>query len=207
MIGGSLFSKKLGKDELTVLSLKILGRSMQSIPLLISVILIKCLIGLICLSLYITAIRSLYRHVVCNSPVFCKANRVRNQLGAWRYSDQLAIVYTGVNQKVLPVLLTETLLHIWLSTEYYGCRSSSTAVDTVSLHALDPTVPRKRMQIGFLLAPIVKEVSNIVSNLLMSFLLQRLALEFVCHQNLLPFSFLVRIFIITKALDKPNCLG
>ena len=85
---------------------------------------------------------------------------------------------TGVNQKVLPVLSTETLLHIWLSTEYYGRRPSSTAVDTVSLHTLDPSVPRKRMQIGFLLAPIVKEVSNIVSNLLMSFLLQRLTLEF-----------------------------
>ena len=74
---------------------------------------------------------------------------------------------------------TETLLHIWLSTEYNGCRPSSTVVDTVSLHALDPTVPQKRMQIGFLLAPIVKEVSNILSNLLISFLLQRLTLEFV----------------------------
>ena len=39
---------------------------------------------------------------------------------------------TGVNQKVLPVLSTEMLLHIWLSTEYYGFRPSSTAVDTVS---------------------------------------------------------------------------
>ena len=77
------------------------------------------------------------------------------------------------------MLSTETLLHIWLSTEYYGFRPSSTAVDTASLHALDPTVPRKRMQIGFLLAPMVKEVSNIVSNLLMSFLLQRLTFEFV----------------------------
>ena len=71
-------------------------------------------------------------------------------------------IFTGVNQKLLPVLSTETVLHLWLSTEYYGFRPSSTAVDTVSLHALDPTVPRKRMQIGFLLAPIVKEVSNIV---------------------------------------------
>ena len=76
------------------------------------------------------------------------------------------------------MLSTETLLHIWLSTEYYGFRPSSTAVDTVS-YALDPAVPRKRKQIGFLLAPIVKEVSNIVSNLLISFLLQRLTLEFV----------------------------
>ena len=77
------------------------------------------------------------------------------------------------------MLSTETLLHIWLSTEYYRFRPSSTAVDTASLHALDPTEPRKRKQIGFLLAPIVKEVSNIVSNLLMGFLLQRLTLEFV----------------------------
>ena len=34
-------------------------------------------------------------------------------------------------------------------------------------------MPRKRKQIGFLLAPIVKEVSDIVSNLLMSFILKR----------------------------------
>ena len=37
---------------------------------------------------------------------------------------------TGVIQKVLPVLSTERLLHIWLSTEYYGFGPSSTAVDT-----------------------------------------------------------------------------
>ena len=37
---------------------------------------------------------------------------------------------TGVIQKVLPVLSTETLLHIWLSTEYYGFRLSSPGVDT-----------------------------------------------------------------------------
>ena len=33
-------------------------------------------------------------------------------------------IITGVIQKVLPVLSTETLLHIWLSTEYYGFRPS-----------------------------------------------------------------------------------
>ena len=38
---------------------------------------------------YTIAIRSLYRHVVCNGPVSCKPNRV----GAWQYSDLLAIVY------------------------------------------------------------------------------------------------------------------
>ena len=44
----------------------------------------------------------------------------------------LVKILTGVNQNVLPVLSTETLMHIWLSTEYYGFRPSSTAVDTVS---------------------------------------------------------------------------
>ena len=32
-------------------------------------------------------IRSLYRHVVRNVPVSCKANRDRNQLGVWLDSD------------------------------------------------------------------------------------------------------------------------
>ena len=45
-------------------------------------------------------------------------------------SCECKIFLTGVIQKVLPVLSTETLLHIWLSTEYYGFRPSSTAVDT-----------------------------------------------------------------------------
>ena len=51
---------------------------------------------------------------------------------AWLSRLICAIVdnITGVIQKVLPVLSTETLLHIWLSTEYYGFRPSSTAVDT-----------------------------------------------------------------------------
>ena len=42
------------------------------------------------------------------------------------------ILLTGVNQKVLPVLSTETLLHIWFSIDYYGFRPSSAAVGTVS---------------------------------------------------------------------------
>ena len=85
----------------------------------------------------------------------------------------------GKSKGTTCVVDRDVKLLIWLSTEYYGFRPSITAVDTVSLHALDPTVPRKRTQIGFLLAPIVKEVSNIVSILLMGFLLQRLTLEVV----------------------------
>ena len=106
--------------------------------------------------------------------IYAKTNKQSYHLRSYCAAD-----HTGVNQKVLPVLSTETLLHIWLSTGYYGFGPSSAAVDMVSLHALDPAVPRKQMQVGFLLAPIVKEVSNIVFNLLMSFLLQRLTLEFV----------------------------
>ena len=39
---------------------------------------------------YYIAIRSLYRHVVCNVSVSCKANGDRNQLWAWLDSDQKA---------------------------------------------------------------------------------------------------------------------
>ena len=39
---------------------------------------------------YYTAIRSLYRHVVCDVPVSCKANRGRNKLWAWLDSDPKA---------------------------------------------------------------------------------------------------------------------
>ena len=45
-------------------------------------------------------------------------------------SEDVYSHFHGVIQKVLPVLSTETVLHIWLSTEYYGFRPSSTAVDT-----------------------------------------------------------------------------
>ena len=78
-------------------------------------------------------------------PAFCtcenkdadqlRGNREAYQCLCFRHTD-CKIPFppnsTGVNQKVLPVLSTETLLHIWLSTEYYGFRPSSTAVDTVS---------------------------------------------------------------------------
>ena len=31
--------------------------------------------------------------MVCNAPVSCKANGVGNQLGAWRYSDLIVVLY------------------------------------------------------------------------------------------------------------------
>ena len=47
---------------------------------------------------YSTANRSLYRHMVCCVPVTCKANRVGNHIGAWRYSDLLAMLYLLSNK-------------------------------------------------------------------------------------------------------------
>ena len=45
---------------------------------------------------YTTAVRSLYHHVACNGQFSCKFNWVGNQLGAWRYSDLLAIGYLNI---------------------------------------------------------------------------------------------------------------
>ena len=39
---------------------------------------------------YYTNISSLYCHVVCADPVFCKDNRDRNHIGAWIDSDLIA---------------------------------------------------------------------------------------------------------------------
>ena len=35
------------------------------------------------MSIHITAIRSLYRHVVCNRPISCKFYGIGNKLGEW----------------------------------------------------------------------------------------------------------------------------
>ena len=49
---------------------------------------------------YYTAIRPFYRHKVCNAPVSCKANGVRNKLWAWLDSDPkaLVVVFLQINQ-------------------------------------------------------------------------------------------------------------
>ena len=44
IIGDSLFSKQARLDQITDLSLNILGKLMSTIPLLTNIILIKCLI-------------------------------------------------------------------------------------------------------------------------------------------------------------------
>ena len=42
---------------------------------------LSCSRSCVSLSIYTTAIRSLYRHVVCNGPIFCKFNGIGNKLG------------------------------------------------------------------------------------------------------------------------------
>ena len=90
-----------------------------------------------------------------------------------------------------------------LSAEYYGFRPSSTAVDTVSLHALDPTEPRKRKQTGFLLAPI-----KLCFLSLDELFITKINIK-MCVISKSSTFFLYRPsanFIITKVLDKQNCL-
>ena len=50
----------------------------------------------------------------------------------------------GMIQLIPPVLSSETLLHISLSSEYSGFRLSITAVDTVNGPVLAPTGPQDR---------------------------------------------------------------
>ena len=74
------------------------------------------------------------------------------------------------NETLLAYMVVDRVLR--LSTEKYGCRYGQ-------FTCFRPHSASKTNANRILLAPIVKEVSNIVSNLLMSFLLQRLTLGFV----------------------------
>ena len=53
-------------------------------------------------------------------------------------------VYTGVIQLIPPVLSSETLLHILLSSEYSGFRPSTTAVVIIGAPISVPTGPTDR---------------------------------------------------------------
>ena len=35
------------------------------------------------MSIFTTALRSQFRHLVCNGPISCKFNRIGNKLGEW----------------------------------------------------------------------------------------------------------------------------
>ena len=53
-------------------------------------------------------------------------------------------IFTGVIQLIPPVLSSETLLHILLSSEYSGFRPSTTAVVIIGAPISVPTGPTDR---------------------------------------------------------------
>ena len=78
--------------------------------------------------MYYTMIQSLYRHVVCNVSVSCKANGDRNQLGAWLDTDLIAEQYNHTNTNLSHswrlnlVLLKKDILVILLKEKTYMSR-------------------------------------------------------------------------------------
>ena len=68
-------------------------------------------------------------------------------------------------------------------------------------------MPRKRKQIGFLLAPIVKEVSNIVSNLLMSFFITKINIRICLTSKSSTFFLFSAIFNFNKGHRQTKLSG
>ena len=82
-------------------------------------------------------------------------------------------LYTGVIQLIPPVLSSETLLHILLSSEYSGFRPSTTAVVTISAPVSVSTGPKFRRYSAQLSRKIVKKVFIVISNVFPTFLTYR----------------------------------
>ena len=80
---------------------------------------------------------------------------------------------TGVIQLIAPVLSSETLLHILLSSEYSGFRPSTTAVVTISAPVSVSTGPKFRRYSAQLSRKIVKKVFIVISNVFPTFLTYR----------------------------------
>ena len=80
---------------------------------------------------------------------------------------------TGVIQLIPPVLSSETLLHILLSSEYSGFRPSTTAVVTISAPVSVSTGPKFRRYSAQLSRKIVKKVFIVISNVFPTFLTYR----------------------------------
>ena len=79
-------------------------------------------------------------------------------------SQRVAAITTGVIQLIPPVLSSETLLHILLSSEYSGFRPSTTAVVTISAPVSVSTGPKFRRYSAQLSRKIVKKVFIVISN-------------------------------------------
>ena len=87
-------------------------------------------------------------------------------------TESLAI-FTGVIQLIPPVLSSQTLLHILLSSEYSGFRPSTTAVVTISAPVSVSTGPKFRRYSAQLSWKIVKKVFIVISNVFPTFLTYR----------------------------------
>ena len=83
------------------------------------------------------------------------------------------VLITGVIQLIPPVLSSEMLLHILLSSEYSGFRPSTTAVVTISAPVSVSTGPKFRRYSTQLSLKIVKKVFIFISNVFPTFLTYR----------------------------------
>ena len=82
-------------------------------------------------------------------------------------------ISTGVIQLIPPVLSSETLLHILLSSEYSGFRPSTTAVVTMSAPVSVSPGPKFRRYSAQLSRKIAKKVFIVISNVFPTFLTYR----------------------------------
>ena len=62
--------------------------------------------------MYHTAVRSLYRHLVCNVPVSCKANGDRNQLWAWLDCDPKSNILSPCHAEYVYVLRCSSFFNL-----------------------------------------------------------------------------------------------
>ena len=107
---------------------------------------------------------------------FCVDPWQRKMLKCYNYFFFLPsrIFITGVIQLIPPVLSSETLLHILLSSEYSDFRPSTTAVVTISAPVSVSTGPKfRRYSAQLTPRKIVKKVFIVISNVFPTFLTYR----------------------------------
>ena len=97
---------------------------------------------------------------------------ISTQLNSILFANHITF-NTGVIQLIPPVLSSETLLHILLSSEYSGFRPSTTAVVIISAPVSVSTGPKFRRYSAQLSRKIVKKVFIVISNVFPTFLTYR----------------------------------
>ena len=107
-----------------------------------------------------------------NSPPPPPPPRKKKSIGSFLFKRDVLLI-TGVIQLIPPVLSSETLLHILLSSEYSGFRPSTTAVVTITAPVSVSTVPKFRRYSAQLSRKIIKKVFIVISNVFPTFLTYR----------------------------------